>query len=344
MKKLPTVSIIVPTFNRREVLQEALLSLNGVDYPRDRLEVVVVSDGSTDRTNQMIKKVKNKLNYQLTYIKEKRRGISHAKNAAIKNSQGEIIVSTDDDCMFEPDWLKELVAPFKDVKVGSSGGPDRAYQKENLFSLGANYAFSCFVGSGGVHGRPAPIKLGRFCPMGCNMAIRRKALAKIGLFDEKIAPGEETDLVYRLEKAGYRTVSVPEAFVWHRAIDSMKGFIGMIFKRGKARVIMVQRHRMFFDFIYFLPALMVLLLMGLLIASFFFPLFGQILFLFLAVYFFLLLSAGFSALFYNHNLFFLFIVPPLIVIQHFVHGFGFLTAIIEVLEKPSVFLRRGGCE
>lgn len=330
MKRLPSISIIIPTFNRVKVLKPALLSLNGLDYPRGKLEVVVVSDGSTDGTDEMMEQIGKKLNYRLSFIKEERRGISHAKNVAIEHSRGEIIVSTDDDCMFEPDWLKKLIAPFKDSRVASTGGPDRAYKEGNLFSMAANYAFSCFVGSGGVHGRPVPVKIGRFCPMGCNMAIRKKALDEVGLFDEKIAPGEETDLLYRLGKAGYQTVSVPEAFVWHRAIDNLDGFIRMVFRRGKARVIMVQRHGLISDFIYFLPALMVLTLSGLLLSSFLMPLLGRILTALIIIYSFILLSAGLSAFSYYRRGYCLFVVPLLIFIQHFTHGVGFLTATIEL--------------
>lgn len=340
MRKLFSVSIIIPTLNRKERLKEALLSLNSLDYPRDRLEAVVVSDGSTDRTEKMIQALKKELNYNFIFLKEKRVGISHAKNVAIKNSSGEIIVSTDDDCLFEKDWLKKLVAPFNDAKVGSSGGPDRAYQKENLFSLGANYAFTCFVGSGGVHGRPVPIQLGRFCPMGCNMAMRRSALNKVGLFDEKIAPGEETDLVYRLEKAGYKITSVKEAFVWHRAIDNLGGFMRMIFKRGRARVVMVQRHGIVSEFIYFVPALMVLAIFLLFSLSFLSPVFLKILLFLLIVYFLVLLFAGFSALSYYRNFYFLLLVPILIALQHFIHGIGFWTSLVTLLHQELLKINK----
>lgn len=330
MKKLPSVSIIIPTLNRKKVLKEALLSLNGVDYPRERLEIVVVSDGSIDGTEKMVEEVKKSLNYKFKLIREKRKGISHAKNVAIQNSKGEIIISTDDDCMFEHRWLRKLVKPFENPHVGATGGPDNPYKRSSWFSVCAHYAFTSFVGSGGVHGQPLAIKLGRFCPMGCNMAIRRRVLQKIGLFDEKIAPGEETDLIYRLEKSGYQVVSVPEAFVWHRAIDNLGGFIRMIFRRGKARVIMVQRHGLVSDFIYFLPAMMVIILVGLVIVSLFSPLFWQVLIGLGLIYLLLLLSVGFSALFYYRKLYCLLVVPVLIFVQHFTHGIGFLAGVVSL--------------
>jgi len=331
MKKIPTISIIIPTLNRKTVLERALLSLNKVDYSRKFLEVVVVNDGSTDGTSDLLKTVGKKLNYSFKALEGGRKGISHAKNVAIENSKGEIIISTDDDCMFEPDWLKKLIKPFVNLKVGSVGGEDRAYQKSNLFSLCADYAFSCFAGSGGIHGRQMPVKLGRFCPMGCNMAIRKKALEKTGLFDEKIAPGEETDLVYRLEKAGYKTIFAPEAFVWHRAIDNLRGFVRKIFKRGRARVVMLRRHRVFSDFVYFLPALMLIAVMSLLIASFFSSTAVLLLALWAIIYFFLIFWEGALAALRYRNFRCFFIVPFLILLQHFVHGLGFIVEGFKLL-------------
>lgn len=333
MTKLPSVSIIIPTLNRKNILKEALLSVNGIDYPRGKLEVVVVSDGSTDGTEKIIEKVRPDLNYKFKFIKERRRGISHAKNTAIKNSHGEIIVSTDDDCLFEKNWLRKLVLPFKDPHVGSTGGADRPLKRGSIFSVCTNFAFTSFIGSGGIHGRPFPVKLGRFCPMGCNMAIRKDALIRVGLFDEKIAPGEETDLIYRLERAGYRIISVPKVFVWHRAIDNFSGFIRMIFRRGKARVIMIRRHGLASDLIYFLPALLVIFSIGLFLASFHSVLIERIFLGLFTIYLGLLLSAGISAFLSYQNLYCLWAVPVLILAQHFTHGIGFLVGLSELFLK-----------
>jgi len=332
MKKLPSISIIIPTLNRKKLLKKALLSLNKVDYPRNLLEVVVVSDGSTDGTEKMVEMIKKRLNYKFKFIKEKRKGISHAKNVAIKNSSGEIIVSTDDDCMFEKNWLKELIKPFEDPKVGSVGGPDRAIKEEGILAKSVDFAFNSFIGSGGIHGRFLKVRLGKFYPVGCNMAFRRRIVKKIGLFDEKLAPGEDTDLNHRIEKAGYKLAYVPSAFVWHRPKNNIRTFIPYVFKRGEARVEIIRRHFTYAEFIYFLPATMVLVALLLLFLSFFSPIWGKIFVSLFGIYFLFLFYAGLSAVFAYRNLLCFFLIPILIFLQHTLHGSGFLFALIKLFK------------
>lgn len=332
MKKLPSVSIIIPTLNRKRVLKEAFLSLNGIDYPRNLLEVVVVSDGSTDGTEKMVAKLKKKLNYKFKFIKEKRKGISHAKNVAIKNSSGEIIVSTDDDCLFEKDWLKKLIKPLSNLRIGAVGGPDRPIKKETTLAKSIDYAFNSFIGSGGIHGRFLKVRLGKFYPVGCNSAFSKRILDKVGLFDENLAPGEDTDLNHRIEKAGFKLAYVPQAFVWHRPRNSIQTFVPYCFKRGAARVEIIRRHHEFAEMIYFLPALMVVVSLTLLLLSFWKIIFLKIFLGLLAFYFLLIFTAGIPAFFEYRHIFYLFLVPFLIFIQHTFHGFGFII-------KASEFIR-----
>lgn len=335
MKKIPSVSIIIPTLNRRIVLREALLSLNSVDYPRTRFEVIVVSDGSTDGTEKMVASIKKDLNYKFKLIKEKRKGISHAKNVGIKKSKGEIIITTDDDCLFEPKWLKKLIEPLSNPEIGVVGGPDRPTEKQTILAKSIDYAFSSFIGSGGVHGRFLKIKLGKLYPIGCNSAFSKKALKLAGLFDENLAPGEDTDLNHRIEKAGFKLAYAPKAFVWHRPRSRLMTFIPYVLKRGAARVEIICRHHQYAELVYFLPALMVAVALVLLALSFFKLIFLKIFIGLLAFYFLLTLTAGISAfLTYRHPLY-LFLVPLLIFIQHSCHGVGFLIRVAKLIIKKK---------
>lgn len=334
-KKLPSVSIIIPTLNRLDSLKEGLLSLNKVDYPRKIFEVIVVANASPEKMIEMLKGIKKSLNYSFCYLKEKKAGPARARNLGIKKSKGEIIVFTDDDCMFEPGWLKKLIKPLEDPAIGCCGGEDRAYKKRNLFSICSDYAFSSFLGSGGIHGRPMPIKVGRFHPMTCNMASKKEYLVRAGLFDVNLYEGDETDLIYRLEKLGLETVPVDNAFVWHRTIDNLRGFIKKIYKRGKARVIMLQRYKMFSDFIYFLPALMVIFALFLLFFSLYKIIYLKIFIWLFAVYLFLLFLEGINSFLIHRKLLSIFIVPFLIFFQHAFHGIGFLSEMERVIFKKN---------
>lgn len=331
MNKLPTVSIIIPTYNRKEVLVEALVSLNKVDYPKKLFEVIVVNDGSTDGTKDAIENIKKKINYNFKYFNGGRRGISHAKNIAIKKSKGEIIVSTDDDCLFEKRWLNMLLKPFSDPKVGAVGGPDRAIKNENVLAKSIDFTFSSFIGSGGIHGRFLKAKLGKCYPPGCNMAFRREVVKKIGYFDETLAPGEDTDYNHRIEKAGFKIEHVPSAFVWHRPRNSIKRFIPYIFKRGKARVEIIRRYPEYSELIYYLPAVVVVSGLLLISLSFLSVIFLKILIGFVLIYILLILTAGISAYQTYNNPVYFFLVPPLIFLQHIFHGLGFIKGSLDLI-------------
>lgn len=331
MKRFPSVSVIIPTLNRKDVLKEALLSLNGVNYPRDRFEVVVVSDGSTDGTEKMVKKIKKKFNYRFVFIKQRRKGISHAKNVAIKNSKGKIIISTDDDCLFEKNWLRKLIKPFADPQVGAVGGPDRPVKNQGLIAKSIDFAFNSFFGSGGIHGRFIKVKLGKFYPIGCNTAFAKKALKKAGLFDENLAPGEDTDLDHRIENAGFKLAYVSEAFVWHRPKSDIRAFFPYVYKRGAARVEILRRHFQYAEFIYFLPAIMILIAFLLLSLSLYSLVFLKIFIFLFALYILLLFIAGIFAFLAYGELPYLFLVPVLIFFQHLMHGVGFIIGFLKLI-------------
>lgn len=336
MKKLPSVSIMIPTFNRKAVLVEALLSLNNIDYPKNLFEVVVVNDGSSDGTKEAVENIRKKLMYDLKFFNEKRRGISHAKNIAIKKSQGDIIVSTDDDCLFEKTWLKKLIKPLNDLKNGAVGGPDRAIKNENVLAKSIDFAFSSFIGSGGIHGRFLKIKLGNAYPPGCNMAFKREIVKKIGFFDETLAPGEDTDFNHRIEEAGYKLDYVPSAFVWHRPRNSIRKFIPYTFKRGRARVEIIRRYPQYRELIYYLPVSMVTTGTSLLLLSFISIFFAKVLFVLVTIYVLILLTAGLSAYQTYKSPVYIALVPPLIFFQHLFHGIGFLKGLWNSLMQKTV--------
>lgn len=342
MEKLPTVSIIIPTSNRKNDLQEALRSLDKLNYPRENLEVVVVDDGSPDNTRNMLEQIRNHLSYKLHYYCQEKKGISSAKNLGIQKSHGEIIVSTDDDCLFEKDWLIKLLNGFDFPKVGAVGGSDRAYKKDSFLAKCIDYAFSSFIGSGGIHGRPFKknIKLGKFYPMGCNMAIPRRVFNKVGLFDVTLIPGEETDLNHRIERAGYILKLVPDAFVWHKARNSLSGFATHIFKRGCARTEIIRRHSEYAELIYFIPGLAVSAFILLCFLSIFFAQAFCCLMVLIGIYFLLLLFAGISAFLIYKRIGYLLVVPILIGFEHVLHGIGFLTGVFKLITRRITYARK----
>jgi cellulose synthase/poly-beta-1,6-N-acetylglucosamine synthase-like glycosyltransferase len=116
----PSISIVVSLWNEEDVIEEKIKNLLSLDYPQDCCEILIGSDGSTDQTNQIVRKYAND-RVRLLESSE-RQGKTKMINALIKEARGEIIVFTDARQMFDTDALKILVANFADPKIGCVSG------------------------------------------------------------------------------------------------------------------------------------------------------------------------------------------------------------------------------
>ena len=113
------VTVVIVTYNRAEMLKEALESLTTQSRLPD--EVLVVDNNSSDRTKAVAESFKGRLN--MSYVFEPVQGTSTARNTGIKHAQGDIIAYLDDDCIAEKDWLHYIEIPFlKDPAIGMVGG------------------------------------------------------------------------------------------------------------------------------------------------------------------------------------------------------------------------------
>jgi glycosyltransferase involved in cell wall biosynthesis len=104
---MPTLSVIIPTYNRCDILEICLKALEAQSLAKDRFEVMVINDGSTDETEEKLKKLQKELKTTLHYHEQKNKGQGSARNLGIKKAQGEIVVFIGDDIIVEPDFLEQ---------------------------------------------------------------------------------------------------------------------------------------------------------------------------------------------------------------------------------------------
>ncbi|MEX2375269.1 MAG: glycosyltransferase family 2 protein [Dehalococcoidia bacterium] len=198
----PLVSISVPAYNEETQIRELIKSLLALDYPRDRLQILIVSDASSDGTDDIVREYADK-GVELLRLEE-RGGKTRAENAAVEHLRGDIVVNTDASIRIRPDALKPLIAAFQDLGVGCASGRD--------VSVGADET-SGNVGEGGYVGyemwvRDLETRAGGIIgASGCFYAIRPE-LHRLPL------PGElSRDFAAALHthEHGFRAVSVPDA-------------------------------------------------------------------------------------------------------------------------------------
>lgn len=174
----PSVSIIIAARNEEKNIGDCLESLLQVDYPRDKLEIIIVNDHSEDNTQKIIENYHNRFTHFKTIIPEKRNwrllGKTNALAQGIEHSNGEIIITSDADCTFKKTWIKDLVKYYDD-KTGIVCGFTYIEHKnifEGMQSLDWVYLLTVASGSFGL-------KIPLAC-VGNNMSFRKKAYEEVG--------------------------------------------------------------------------------------------------------------------------------------------------------------------
>jgi glycosyltransferase involved in cell wall biosynthesis len=216
-----TFSVVIATYNRSDDLRATLASLARL-RPDGDWETIVVDNNSTDGTRAVVEEAARTFPVPLRYLFEREQGRSPALNAGIRLSQGAIIATTDDDVRVEPDWLNRAADGLERLHCDYIGGrvlpiwgaapppwlPNRA---------GKHWAVIALLDYG-----VQPIEFGARVPLGVNMAFRREALDRAGLFDPKTGRkagtllGQEVrEWCIRARAAGVRGFYVPELAVRH---------------------------------------------------------------------------------------------------------------------------------
>lgn len=229
MHESPLVSIIIPTYNSIHTLKYTLQSCLNQDYPENKLEIIVVDDGSTDGTRKVV------LEFPVKYIHQNNRGPASARNRGWMAAQGEIVCFTDSDCIPHRMWVQTLMKGFTNDDIGAVAG---SYGIANNNIILANCIHEEIMER---HGRMP----NEVCAFGSyNVAIKRDILKKIGGFNEnyRIASGEDNDLSYRILKAGYKICFARYALVAHYHPERLFKYLKEQFRHGYWRMKLYRAH------------------------------------------------------------------------------------------------------
>lgn len=235
--EVPSFSVIVCTHNGGERIVACLQALSRLVYPN--YEVLVVDDGSTDNTAELVREFDD-----VRLIESGRCGLSAARNKGAGEARGDLIAYTDDDC--EPDihWLHWLAYAFEHKGWDACGGPNLPPRPMISDDGRASVIDEVVVAS--APGAPSHVLIGdeeaEHLP-GCNLAVRKKVLEAIGGFRESYwIAGDDVDLCWRLEDAGYRMGFHAAAFVWHRRRASLWCYFRQQYYYGKAEAMLMRDH------------------------------------------------------------------------------------------------------
>jgi len=202
-----TVSFYVPCYNGERYLKQCLQSVLSQNYPLK--EVILVDDGSTDRTLEIASRFPIKV---ISYKHNK--GLGAARNTAVKAATGDFVASTDADCILERTWLEKLMQQFDSPRVAGAGGRlDNCNHKENILDQWRRLRMVQHWGNKSSN----PEFL-----FGCDTVFSREALLDAGLYDEKLRNnGEDRDISEKLLKKGYELRYSPLAMAYHLRKDTL---------------------------------------------------------------------------------------------------------------------------
>ena len=220
-REVSFVSIIIPSYNRDKMIGITLESFVNQDYPRDRYEIIVADNHSTDDTKTVVLEWQKKSPVTIRYIYEERQGVHYARNLAAKLAKGSILYFTDDDMVAEPDLLSELVKVFDlDPMVGAATGRVLPRWEVPPPEWVLKYCYNGFLSIFDELGDALSVYGHDFGVYSCHQAIRREAFFQAGGFNPEstvtdyIGDGE-TGLNIKLKKLGYRFGYNGKSIIYH---------------------------------------------------------------------------------------------------------------------------------
>lgn len=205
----PTVSVIIPAFNEGKVIERKIRNTIHLDYPKEKIEVLIISDGSTDDTGEIVRKFTDRIQF---YELPERSGKAAALNLGLEKARNEIIIFSDASIMLAPDAIKNIVKQFIDHGIGCVSGEDHIkdssgegfYGKYELFLRNLESKLHSIVGASG------------------SFYAQRKELCSS--FQEGLAP-DFLSVLNTVEK-GYRAVTEPRAQGTMTSLNSVQDETG----------------------------------------------------------------------------------------------------------------------
>lgn len=225
MKRFPLVSIIIPAHNEEKVIEETVKAMLSLDYPHDKLEIIVVNDNSNDDTANILNSLQDQYsNRNLKIIETTKKdgggkGKSNALNIGYKASRGEYLVIYDSDNTPEPLALRYLVWKIESSKeFGAVIGKFRTRNKDkNLLTRFINIETLSFQWIAQA-GRWNLFKL---CTIpGTNFIVRKDVIKKLGGWDVE-AIAEDTEISFRIYRLGYKIGFMPWAVTWEQEPETI---------------------------------------------------------------------------------------------------------------------------
>ena len=320
-------SIIVPSFNRKDEINDLINSILQLNFPGERFELIIADDGSTDGTDVLVKQFQNKKEIPLKYLSQQNQGPGAARNMGMENAMGDFYIFIDSDCTVDKNWLSEIDLELQKSKAAAFGGPDNCRQDFPPLLKAINYSMTSFITTGGIRGHKNK-KLGKFYPRSFNMGLSSELYRKIGGFGS-LRHGQDIEFSNRIIKSGAKVVHIEKAIVFHKRRTSITKFFKQVYNWGVARINLYKIDKAMLEPVHFFPAVGLWMTILMAVLTFVHPVFYTIFKLFLFSGLFVLLISAIHSGFIYKNIKTAFLTPLIMPIQIYGYGTGFTIALIR---------------
>lgn len=248
-------SFIIPVYNRPGELRDLLGSL--LSQTNTQFEVIVVEDGSTLRSDEVVTSFSQDLS--IHYFYQENTGQGFARNLGMQQAKGDFFVILDSDVILPSSYFEALEKAIAARSLDAFGGPDAAASDFSPLQKAMDFAMTSFWTTGGIRGKlkdPAAYQA-----RGFNMGVSRLVFERLGGFVDPNR-GEDIEWSLRIKKAGFRLELVSEAFVYHKRKNTLWSFAKQAFSFGRNRVNVSRFHPEAIKLVHALPSFFLLFLIS----------------------------------------------------------------------------------
>jgi glycosyltransferase involved in cell wall biosynthesis len=328
-------SVIVPSFNRLDEIKELIPTVEMQDFDKNKFELIIVDDGSTDDTVAFLEEYQIKSNIKFNYQMQKNQGPGAARNNGMESARGDFFIFIDSDCTVPVHWLSEIDILLSESKADAFGGPDSYRDDFSPVLKAINYSMTSFITTGGLRGKKGK-KLAKFYPRSFNMGLSRKLWEKIGGFGN-LRHGQDIEFSNRIIKSQANVAYIDKAFVYHKRRTNFRRFYRQVYNWGVARINLYKIDKSMLEPLHAIPAIFTLSALIIFILAIFFDFFRVLFVLGFAGWCLIIIFSMIDAFRIYKEIIPAILVPFIIPAQIFGYGLGFINNFIRriILGKPE---------
>jgi glycosyltransferase involved in cell wall biosynthesis len=340
-ESLPFVTVVIPCRNEESHIARCLDSIIANDYPKDRLEILILDGRSEDRTAEIVGRYAERYP-MIRVIDNAQKHIPAALNTGIRNAQGDTIIKMDAHSTYEPDHISRCVAyqeTYGAENVGGvckmSPGSDTAVARAIVVGLGHPF------GSGNAY-----VKVGVDKPTWSDTAafgcFKKNLFLRVGLFDERLLSSSDMDMNMRIREAGGRILLVPDVVVHYCADSNLRAFLRHNFADGVWATYVLKFGSRGWSWRHWIPLVFVLGMLMPLVSYAINPAFLWLSLVTAASYLAVCIGVSLQIAFGANDLTLALLLPLVFGVRHLAHGVGSLFGLALVIVPGEHWRGRRG--